>query len=519
MGRVATSEYNLAVCNPEVAKLWHSDKNGDLTPYDFTSGSKAKAWFQCHKKHSWQARIFEVVRSHRNRYRGNGCPACCGRKIVKGNSLADLYPELLDEWDYDKNEILPTEISSKNAKRVSWVCRKCNYGWISKISNRTANGAGCPACNGKVVTKERSLAFCYPELIKDWHTSNDKKPTEVMAGSDYRALWVCHKCSYEWTVACSSRTNPTSPTGCPSCAGNVITSNNCLSALFPQLANEWHPKNKLSPNDVGAGCHEVVLWVCSKCSHEWSAPTTTRVRSVRTNKGGGTGCPACSGRAPVMKIKEARLFNIWRKEEWPYATIGKNQVGEMIQTQLDSLGYNDLNFLSMPAEGREIKQLTKSGFNINYSESLGVEKYNLRGIRELFRKLHVFGFLDGVLPVIKDDIDNVLLDGRELPEFNAVHLDYNGPLTLKHVMATESALKKNPGAIVAVTVQAENSHGLRMDYKQGDFPFISMTPELLFFQPYLGIKSKACKNGRPMETYCFRMRKPSWSMLGQYHGE
>lgn len=34
----------------------------------------------------------------------HGCPYCTGQKVRKGiNDFATLYPDLLKEWDWDKN--------------------------------------------------------------------------------------------------------------------------------------------------------------------------------------------------------------------------------------------------------------------------------------------------------------------------------------------------------------------------------------------------------------------------------
>jgi hypothetical protein len=64
----------LATVNPKLSSDWHPTKNGDLTPLDFTAGSKkVKIWWLCSKGHEWQALI--LTRSH-----GHGCPEC-SRKV------------------------------------------------------------------------------------------------------------------------------------------------------------------------------------------------------------------------------------------------------------------------------------------------------------------------------------------------------------------------------------------------------------------------------------------------------
>ncbi|MDB3883712.1 zinc-ribbon domain-containing protein, partial [Candidatus Marinimicrobia bacterium] len=46
-----SKEYNLAVLYPNIAKEWHSTKNGGLTPFDVTPGSGKKVWWICKKGH------------------------------------------------------------------------------------------------------------------------------------------------------------------------------------------------------------------------------------------------------------------------------------------------------------------------------------------------------------------------------------------------------------------------------------------------------------------------------------
>ena len=68
----------LATLTPELAKEWHPTKNDNLTPYDVSIGSGKKVWWKCTKgnDHEWQAVI-------KNRKRGDGCPICSNRKVIK----------------------------------------------------------------------------------------------------------------------------------------------------------------------------------------------------------------------------------------------------------------------------------------------------------------------------------------------------------------------------------------------------------------------------------------------------
>jgi len=71
MARKPPKGKSLAEVNPELAKQWHSTKNGNLTPFDVSAGSHNKVWWKCSKgdDHEWEASI-------KSRNNGNGCPIC-----------------------------------------------------------------------------------------------------------------------------------------------------------------------------------------------------------------------------------------------------------------------------------------------------------------------------------------------------------------------------------------------------------------------------------------------------------
>lgn len=140
-GRYAIKgETDLLTINPKLCEEWDYDKN-KVFPYEFTPSSEKKVWWKCLKGHEWQASIC-------NRNKGRGCPYCAGKKLIKNvNDLATIYPNLANEWNYEKNKPLtPHDIMSRVATKVWWKCSKCNHEWVSAINNRVA-GNGCPNCH------------------------------------------------------------------------------------------------------------------------------------------------------------------------------------------------------------------------------------------------------------------------------------------------------------------------------------------------------------------------------------
>ena len=71
-GRRATSETCLETTHPELALLWHPNKNGKFTPRDIKAGSGINFWWRCEKGHEWQAIPNNMARPTRKSL----CPKC-----------------------------------------------------------------------------------------------------------------------------------------------------------------------------------------------------------------------------------------------------------------------------------------------------------------------------------------------------------------------------------------------------------------------------------------------------------
>ena len=200
----------LMTVNPELAKEWNYDKNGELTPYDVLAGSGKKVWWRCDKGHEWESSIAKRYREKQ------GCPYCSSKSVNDDNCLMTVNPELAREWNYDKNEELtPYDVVAGSGKKVWWRCDK-GHEWESVIGDRNS-GKGCPYCSNKYVNDDNCLANVRPELAKEWHPSKNGEltPYDVVAGSGIKAWWKCNK-GHEWEANISSRNNGT---GCPYCNG------------------------------------------------------------------------------------------------------------------------------------------------------------------------------------------------------------------------------------------------------------------------------------------------------------
>ncbi|WP_337133858.1 zinc-ribbon domain-containing protein [Priestia megaterium] len=142
--------------SPELVVEWDYEKNGKLSPDSVSAKSNRKLWWKCSKGHEWSAVV------HSRTSRKLGCPYCSGYKITEENSLGHNFPELLKEWDYDKNtNISPFEIGKCVRTKIWWKCSE-GHEWNAVVHSRTNLKSGCPKC--KLSRGEK--------IINDWLTNN-----------------------------------------------------------------------------------------------------------------------------------------------------------------------------------------------------------------------------------------------------------------------------------------------------------------------------------------------------------
>lgn len=234
--------------------------------------------------------------------------------ITKKISLAQAFPNLLNEWDYERNiSINPNEISYGSGKKVFWICKK-NHRYECTIHNRTKKNKprGCPYCAGKkAIRGENDLFTLRPQLKKEWdfECNKDINPYEITIGSHKLVGWICNK-GHKYNATIYNRTKEKN-TGCPYCSGRLpILGETDLNTVNPKLSSEWdYEKNKLRPTDYTSGSTQKVWWKCKK-GHSYEATIASR--------GSGSGCPYCSGRLPIKGSNDLLTMMPELAEEWDY---------------------------------------------------------------------------------------------------------------------------------------------------------------------------------------------------------
>ncbi|TVQ20690.1 MAG: hypothetical protein EA382_14660 [Spirochaetaceae bacterium] len=208
-GKRAGKDNSLHARFPKVAREWHPDRNGDLTPRTVTWGSKRRMWWRCRHGHEWQAPVHE-------RSSGKGCPYCAHRKIGDDNNLAAIRPDLAVQWHPTRNRPLkPEGVFPAAAHKVWWRCPE-GHQWQATINSRSTLGTGCPYCSGRRTPKERSIATLHRAISREWHGefNNNLRPADVSPASRREVWWICGR-GHAWRERVRTRVKRGG--GCPMC--------------------------------------------------------------------------------------------------------------------------------------------------------------------------------------------------------------------------------------------------------------------------------------------------------------
>ena len=285
--RVLKGFNDLQTVFPDIAAEWHPIKNQSDKPDMFTFGSGHKAYWLCPVcKQEWQAAINNRTTNHR------GCPYCAHERPIKGkNDLPSVRPDLMVEWNYNKNDgIDPSDLMVNSNKKVWWKCSKCGYEYEALVSNRT-KGTGCKQCAGQVLNPGKNdLETLYPLIAAEWdYEENDGiLPSQVFPNTNKSFHWKC-SLGHKWEASPNSRT---SGRGCPYCSGNLVwVGFNDLATTHQSIAAEWHPylNGELLPSQVSKGYSKKVWFLCPVCHNAYDSFIGNKI------KGYGK-CPYCSPR-------------------------------------------------------------------------------------------------------------------------------------------------------------------------------------------------------------------------------
>lgn len=224
--------------------------------------------------------------------------------------LADVCPELINEWSQRNLPLTPDSVTH-GSNKIVWWNGKCGHEWRASIKNRVISGSGCPYCSHNAILEGyNDLASQKPELAAEWSARNAPLlPTQVTVFANRKAWWKCKECGNEWETLISTRSDGSK---CPYCSGYILLKGfNDFATLYPQLAEEWSDRNlPLTPDTVNDKSRKNVWWKCRTCGYEW--------KSVIHSRAKGAMCPVCADRAVLTGYNDLATTDPHLLDEWDF---------------------------------------------------------------------------------------------------------------------------------------------------------------------------------------------------------
>ena len=224
--------------------------------------------------------------------------------------LADVRPELINEWSQRNLPLTPDSVTH-GSNKIVWWNGKCGHEWRASIKNRVISGSGCPYCSHNAILEGyNDLASQKPELAAEWSARNAPLlPTQVTVFANRKAWWKCKECGNEWETLISTRSDGSK---CPYCSGYILLKGfNDFATLYPQLAEEWSDRNlPLTPDTVNDKSRKNVWWKCRTCGYEW--------KSVIHSRAKGAMCPVCADRAVLTGYNDLATTDPHLLDEWDF---------------------------------------------------------------------------------------------------------------------------------------------------------------------------------------------------------
>lgn len=228
------------------------------------------------------------------------------------NDFATTHPELARDWDYNKNNLTPQDITFGSNKKFWWLC-DLEHSYERKVKDKVKYSS-CPYCSGsRVLPGFNDVATTHPEIIFqlwDFDKNKDIYPSSYTKGSKKIVWWKCKK-GHSYQLKIHSRT--LYGFGCKVCSSNLLVPGvNDLATIKPELLKYWdYEKNSLSPDKVSPCSRKKAWWKCDS-GHSFYKGISDKDK-VKNND-----CRFCSGHAVLKGFNDISTTSPHLLEIWDY---------------------------------------------------------------------------------------------------------------------------------------------------------------------------------------------------------
>lgn len=310
---------DVATKAPDLLAEWHPTRNGDKQPHHYTFGSPEIVWWLCSRGHEWEAQIRHRVGTETRK--GTGCRDCKGLRryhhtaagdtqVVDGKSVLAAWPGAA-QWWAPENPVGPDEVHETDPATYAFCCPEGHRFAASAraVLNRKRR---CLVCTGREVAPGvNTLDVTHPAYASEWDEHTNGLPaSQVTWANRSTYFWTC---PFGHSYPASVRGRIENGTGCAFCEGRaVLPGFNDLATVYPEYLPEWDDER--DPSTFYKHSSDSAGWRCAD-GHRWSAKVVERVV-------GGTGCPFCDGKRPVVGVNDLFTTDPDIAAQWAVAQNG-----------------------------------------------------------------------------------------------------------------------------------------------------------------------------------------------------
>lgn len=213
--------------------------------------------------------------------------------------ISDL-PDLLAEWDWEKNTKDPSVVSRGAVKKYWWICKK-GHSFDMSPNSRTnkSKSQSCPYCSGKRVLKgSNDLATIHPEVEPMWDwDKNSLSPYEIPGSSKKRIYLKCEN-GHQFTRIPANSLG--SVITCRQCSGYQLTWESSVAGWIGANNDLWSKKNSTPPSEVKANEKSTKYWWVCELGHLWAESPHNQLKRLK----GDDWCPFCSNRKLLVGFND-----------------------------------------------------------------------------------------------------------------------------------------------------------------------------------------------------------------------
>ena len=272
--------------HPHLAKEWHPTMNGDVTPYDITSGCSDYFYWQCKYGHVFQTSPSERVKRHA------GCPTCkmSLRTSFTEQAIAFYLSKTLEVKPHHKEGGFNFDIFIPSLK---YVIEYDGMFWHAKEETAKRDKRKDKYCKKKGWHIIRVKEADKINKVEGNHIYAQRRNTDYvwLIGEVCKQLGILPPADIDIdrdTPEIYSRVNPVEKPG-------------SLQEKKPELLKYWNyeANNPVKPDMVAPFSHLAFSWHCPDCGHEW----TQRLIEISNRK---ISCPKCRERLYAEKGMNAK---------------------------------------------------------------------------------------------------------------------------------------------------------------------------------------------------------------------